>query len=72
MEFYFVVFRIAENADEIRGIAERISGLTQGVESMKELTRLIPFWKNAGTKSDEPPEKPPEKPKRKKDLNWPY
>lgn len=72
MEFYIVVFRIAENADEIRAIAERFSGLSQSVESMKDLTRLIPFWKNAGTKSDEPPEKPPEKPKRKKDVNWPY
>lgn len=72
MEFYIVVFRIAENADEIRAIAERFSGISQGVESMRDLTRLIPFWKNAGTKSDEPTEKPPEKPKRKKDANWPY
>ena len=72
MEFYIVVFRIAENADEIRSIAERFSGLSQSVESMKDLTRLIPFWKNAGTRTEEPPEKPPEKPRRKKDVNWPY
>lgn len=75
MEFYIVVFRIAENADEIRAIAEQFSGLSQSVESMKDWTRLIPFWKNAGSKPDETPDKPAptrERPRRKKDVNWPY
>ena len=30
MEFYIVVFRIAENMDEIRVITERFSGISQG------------------------------------------
>ena len=71
MEFYIVVFRIAENMDEIRVITERFSGISQGVESMRDLTRLIPFWKTAGSKSGEGADKP-DKPKRKKDQNWPY
>lgn len=71
MEFYIVVFRIAENMDEIRVITERFSGISQGVESMRELTRLIPFWKTAGNKTDETPDKP-DKGKRRKDQNWPY
>lgn len=66
MEFYIVVFRIAENADEIRAIAEKFSGLSQSVESMKDWTRLIPFWKNAGSRQDDNEEAPttPEKAKR--------
>ena len=71
MEFYIVVFRIAENMDEIRVITERFSGISQGVESMRDLTRLIPFWKPAGSKAGEGADKP-DKPKRKKDQNWPY
>ena len=72
MEFYIVVFRIAENADEIRAIAVTFSGLSQSVDSVRDLTRLIPFWRNAGRRNDTPQEKPPERPKRKKDVNWPY
>ena len=75
MEFYIVVFRIAENMDEIRIITERFSGISQSVESMRDLTRLIPFWKTAGSRQNETPEKPerpPEKNRRKKDVNWPY
>lgn len=75
MEFYIVVFRIAENADEIRAIAEQFSGLSQSVESMKDWTRLIPFWKTAGSKPDDDAEKPKpsgDKPRRKKDVEWPY
>jgi len=74
MEFYIVVFRIAENMDEIRIVTERFSGISQSMESMRDLTRLIPFWKTAGGKQTEDPEKAdkPEKPKRKKDVNWPY
>lgn len=74
MEFYIVVFRIAENADEIRAIAEKFSGLSQSVESMKDWTRLIPFWKNAGSRQgdDEENSSNTEKSRRKKDVNWPY
>ena len=74
MEFYIVVFRIAENMDEIRIVTERFSGISQSMESMRDLTRLIPFWKTAGSKQDETPDKPekPERSRRKKDVNWPY
>lgn len=75
MEFYIVVFRIAENADEIRAIAEKFSGLSQSVESMKDWTRLIPFWKNAGSRQDDEDDETTssaEKSRRKKDVNWPY
>lgn len=76
MEFYIVVFRIAENADEIRAIAEKFSGLSQSVESMKDWTRLIPFWKNAGSRQDEKTDSDhsqQERPRRKKERNvkWP-
>lgn len=71
MEFYIVVFRVAENVDEVRIVTERVSGLTDSVESVRDLTRLIPFWKTAGSKPGGDPDKP-DKPKRKKDQNWPY
>lgn len=76
MEFFIVVFRIAEDADEIRAIAEKFSGLSESVESVRDLTRKIPFWRNAGSKNNPPPERTPDRPsdrtKRKKDDNWPY
>lgn len=68
MEFYIVVFRIAENVDEVRMVTERVSGLTDSVESVRDLTRLIPFWKTAGKKDGDDPDKT----KKKKDQNWPY
>lgn len=43
-EFYIVVFRIAENVDEmvqLKDHVERLSGIT---DDMSNITRRIPFW----------------------------
>ncbi len=70
MEFYIVVFRVAENMDEIRIITERFSGISQSVESMRDLTKRIPFWGTAGNKNETTTTA--EKEKRRKNHNWPY
>lgn len=70
IEFYLVVFRMAENVEEVRLLSERVGGLTESVESMRELTRRLPFWR-APAKSSEESDKP-DKSRRKKDQNWPY
>lgn len=48
LELYIVIFRVAENVDELMGIrdtVDRLSGLQDTVDQMASLTRRIPFWK---------------------------
>ncbi|MCK0536655.1 DUF4282 domain-containing protein [Alcanivorax quisquiliarum] len=48
LEFYRVVFRIAEHVDELVGIrdtVDRLSGISDSVDEMAALTRRIPFWR---------------------------
>lgn len=48
LEFYIVIFRIAEDVDELLGVrdtVDKLSGLQDTVDSMASLTRRIPFWK---------------------------
>lgn len=48
LEFYIVIFRIAEDVDELIGIrdtVDKLSGLSDTVGEMASLTRRIPFWK---------------------------
>jgi len=48
LEFYIVIFRIAEDVDELIGIrdtVDKLSGLSDTVDEMASLTRRIPFWK---------------------------
>lgn len=72
MEFYLVMFRIAEDMDEIRIITERFSGISESVETMHGFTKRFPFWNFSGSRQPPlEPETPAEpKPKRKKE-NWP-
>lgn len=48
LEFYMVVFRIAEHVDELVGIrdtVDRLSGISDSVDEMANLTRRLPFWR---------------------------
>ncbi len=48
LEFYMVIFRIAEDVDELVGMrdtVDKLSGLHETVNDMASLTRRIPFWK---------------------------
>jgi hypothetical protein len=48
LEFYLVIFRIAEDVDELLGVrdtVDKLSGLQDTVDEMASLTRRIPFWK---------------------------
>lgn len=48
LEFYMVIFRIAEDVDELVGMrdtVDKLSGLHDTVNDMASLTRRIPFWK---------------------------
>ncbi len=48
LEFYIVIFRIAEDVDELVGIrdtVDKLSGLQETVGQMASITRRIPFWK---------------------------
>ena len=78
MEFYIVVFRIAENMDEMRMLSNKISGLTDTMDEVKGLTRKLPFWNIMSAKSSdksvdkEDSENGPATKKKRKDSNWPY
>jgi hypothetical protein len=48
LEFYIVVFRIAENVDELVGMrdtVDRLSGISTTVDELSNMTRKLPFWK---------------------------
>ncbi len=88
MELYIVIFRMAENVEEIHIMSQKLSGFSNTVDGMRDLTRKLPIWNlvNSGKGEEKklPPtrgedkkdvkEKPPEKekPRKSKDLNWPY
>lgn len=88
MELYIVIFRMAENVEEIHMMSRKLTGFSNTVDGMRDLTRKLPIWNlvNSGKTEDKkmpPPrteekkdtrEKPPEKDKSRKpkDVNWPY
>ena len=87
MEFYIVVFRIAENIDDMRLLSNKLTGLTDTMDEVKGLTRKLPFWNIMGYKNttrepnntdgvDSPQPKPsnskPSSTKPRKNTNWPY
>lgn len=48
LEFYIVIFRIAENVDELVGMrdtVDRLSGISSTVDELSTMTRKLPFWK---------------------------
>jgi hypothetical protein len=48
LEFYIVIFRIAENVDELVGMrdtVDRLSGISTTVDEISNMTRKLPFWK---------------------------
>ncbi|MFP5441260.1 MAG: DUF4282 domain-containing protein [Gammaproteobacteria bacterium] len=48
LEFYMVIFRVAEDVDELLGVrdtVDKLSGLADNVDEMASMTRRIPFWK---------------------------
>lgn len=51
MEFYIVVFRIAENIDDMRLLSNKLTGLTDTMDEVKGLTRKLPFWNIMGYKN---------------------
>ncbi len=74
MEFYIVVFRIAENIDDMRLLSNKITGLTDTMDEVKGLTRKLPFWNIMGYKNSqrESDDAKPSSIKPKKNTNWPY
>lgn len=48
LEFYLVIFKMAEHVDELVGLrdtVDRLSGISDTVDEMVSVTRRIPFWK---------------------------
>jgi hypothetical protein len=75
MEFYIVVFRIAEDMDEIRIVTERFSGISESMESVRGLTKRLPFWGAVNNKPSPPNDNHEDSSannKRKKETAWPY
>ncbi|OUS30190.1 hypothetical protein A9Q99_06845 [Gammaproteobacteria bacterium 45_16_T64] len=80
MEFYIVIFRVAENVEEVRIASEKLMGFTDTMDEFKGLTRKLPFWNLKSNKTadketpsfDEPEASPRTKAKSKKNANWPY
>jgi hypothetical protein len=53
IELYIVIFRIAEDVDELVGIRDtmdKLSGLGDAVDQMSTVTNRIPFFKKLGDK----------------------
>lgn len=69
MEFYLVVFRIAENIDEMRLVTEKFSGISETVGGVKDFTKRLPFW---SIKQEQQDLKKDTTRKKRKDNNWPY
>lgn len=47
LEFYMVVFKIAEHVDELVGLrdtVDRLSGISDTVDEISTVTRRLPFW----------------------------
>lgn len=44
MELYIVIFRLAENVDEIYLMSQKLSGFSNTVDGMRDLTRKLPIW----------------------------
>ena len=47
LEFYMVVFKIAEHVDELVGLrdtVDRLSGISDTVDEISMVTRRLPFW----------------------------
>ena len=68
MEFYLVVFRMAENVDDLHAFVEGFSGISETVGGVKDFTKRIPFWSVKTEKQD--PKKHDKK--KRKDVEWPY
>ena len=55
LEFYMVIFRIAEQVDELVGMrdtVDRLSGIGESVHEMASLTRRLPFWRTIRKRRD--------------------
>ncbi len=72
MGFYIVVFRIAENVDEMRITAGKLSGITNTMDEVRGITRKIPFWNIMGKSGDEKETDESAAKKKRKSNNWPY
>jgi hypothetical protein len=67
IEFYIVVFRIAENIDDMHLVTKKFSGITNTMDEVKGFTKKLPFW------SMKPKPEEEERPRRRrKEQNWPY
>ncbi|MAR91420.1 MAG: DUF4282 domain-containing protein [Pseudomonadota bacterium] len=51
MEFYLVVFRIYEDMEDIRVVAQGLSGISESMESMRGITRRLPFLNSGAGKT---------------------
>lgn len=71
MELYLVIFKIAENIDEMRLVTENFSGISQTVGGVKDFTKRLPFWSIKTEKTESAKTKESTK-KKRKDANWPY
>ena len=63
LEFYMVVFRIAENVDELVGLrdtVDRLTGISDRVDEMVAVTRRLPFWRGMASRDGDSDSKPAE------------
>ncbi|MCG8671507.1 MAG: DUF4282 domain-containing protein [Pseudomonadales bacterium] len=72
MEFYLVVFKIAENIDEMREVTENFSGISQTVGGVKDLTKKLPFWSIKSERQNQRENETRDTKKKRKNVDWPY
>lgn len=66
MEFYMVVFRIAENIDDMQLLTKKFSGITNTMDEMKGFTKRLPFWTMKTKQDSQDPRQ------TRREQNWPY
>lgn len=59
MELYIVIFRLAENVDEIYLMSQKLSGFSNTVDGMREMTRKLPIWNLVNSSKTEDRKMPP-------------
>lgn len=53
MELYIVIFRMSENVEELYIMSKKLSGFSDTVGGMRDLTRKLPLWNLVGSSRGE-------------------
>ncbi|CBL45718.1 Hypothetical protein HDN1F_21350 [gamma proteobacterium HdN1] len=67
MELYIVIFRLAANVDELYALSQKLTGVANTMDGVREITRKLPLWNLVGSKTEESRSSDPKRPSDSKD-----